>query len=136
MAGVAAILLVIGVAIGSALFPMTETETISEIIIEASGVNGGAAFCEGNLSTPMGCTGGGIIQSTFLNTTTYVLPPLPSNGEILKAAFTTITVQGVLKCSNATTYTTTVDYNSTSGYGRIDWSWVATSCSVTTYRSG
>lgn len=148
-------MLVIGLAIGSLVFPESKSETtiqqsmstttatttfraysqetISEIIIEASGINGGAAFCEGNLSTPTGCIGGAIDQFTSLQSTDYVFPPSSSNGEILNATLTTTTIQGVLTCNSATTYTTTVSYNLTSGYGRVDWSWTATGCSITTY---
>ena len=142
--GVAVIMLVIGVAIGSVAFPLNKTETktqtststmtatisitrsypqetITEIIIERSGIIGGAAFCEGNLSTPTGCVGGAIEEPVTRTVTSYA-PPSTTN-EMLNVTLTTITSYGVMSCANATTSSTTVSYNSTSGYGRIDWSW-------------
>jgi len=145
-------MLVIGVAIGSVAFSTDKTQTtiatetmtiygsfpqqtISEIVIQAGGIAGGAGYCEGNLSDPKGCVGFSIVQSSSIQSTTYVFPALSLQGEILNATLVTITVQGVLNCNNVTTTSTTVSYNSTSGYGRIDWSWTATACSITTYRT-
>ena len=100
-------------------------KTITEYLILASGTDGGGAFCEGNLSAPSGCQGGATLHLTYSNSTRYILP-LDASREIINATIFTFTSYSSMTCGNATTTTTTMSYNSTSGYGWVQWTWSQT----------
>ena len=103
-------------------------ETITELVVVGSETTGGGAFCEGNLSIANGCEGSGVVAITSVNSTSYIFPR-NSDGVFLNVTLTTVTSTGLAECYGATTSTTTVSYNSTSGYGVIDYSW-SQSCSL------
>jgi hypothetical protein len=97
-------------------------ETITELIIEENGTQGGEGYCQG--SSLSSCVGFSIINFTSENTTSYIFPSY--SGSYFNATVTTITSSGTIACTDATTRSTTETENST--YIFIEYTWSA-SCS-------
>jgi hypothetical protein len=95
--------------------------TITEIVVIQTGTIGGSMYCSGNL-TANECTGSSIEQILSSSSTSYIFPA-NSTGIYFNATITQATSYESLTCP-ATTSTSTISYNSTSGLGQeyISWS--------------